>query len=84
MMTARSKHSWNVASNVMAMIAEVNRDRSKRHEPFTGADFNPYTLSEKAESKSSDPKEYDIDGLQLAKAIFVDRKFEPRITLRKE
>ena len=84
MMTARSKHSWNVASNVMAMIAEVNRDRSKRHEPFTGADFNPYTISEKAKSKEDKPESHDISGFAVAKAIFVDRKFEPRPTLRKE
>ena len=45
MADARRRHDWNIASSVMALTAEINRDRRRRRKPFKPDDFNPYTAS---------------------------------------
>ena len=47
MAETKRQHDWNVASTIMALMAEMNRDRKKRRKPFKPDDFNPY-----AEQKS--------------------------------
>jgi hypothetical protein len=42
MAEAKRQHDWNVASTIMALMAEMNRDRKKRRKPFRPDDFNPY------------------------------------------
>jgi hypothetical protein len=42
MAEARRQHDWNVASTIMALMAEMNRDRKRRRKPFRPDDFNPY------------------------------------------
>ena len=42
MAEARRQHDWNVASTIMALMAEMNRDRKRRRKPFKPDDFNPY------------------------------------------
>ena len=42
MAEAKRQHDWNVASTIMALMAEMNRDRKKRRKPFKPDDFNPY------------------------------------------
>jgi hypothetical protein len=37
----RREHDWNIASSVMALLAELHRDRKKRGRPFKPAEFNP-------------------------------------------
>ena len=41
MADARRRHDWNIASSVMALTAEINRDRRRRRKPFKPDDFNP-------------------------------------------
>ena len=43
MAEAKRKHDWNIASSVMALTAEINRDRKRRRKPFKPEDFNPLT-----------------------------------------
>ena len=45
MADARRRHDWNIASSVMALTAEINRDRRRRRKPFKPDDFNPYTAA---------------------------------------
>jgi len=45
MADARRRHDWNIASSVMALTAEINRDRRRRRKPFKPDDFNPYTAT---------------------------------------
>ena len=45
MADARRQHDWNIASSVMALTAEINRDRKRRRKPFKPDDFNPYTAA---------------------------------------
>ncbi len=42
MAEAKRQHDWNVASTIMALMAEMNRDRKRRRKPFKPDDFNPY------------------------------------------
>lgn len=41
MATARRRDAWDRTAAVMALIAEVNRDRKRRPRPYTPADFHP-------------------------------------------
>ncbi len=41
MAEAKRQHDWNVASTIMALMAEMNRDRKRRRKPFKPDDFNP-------------------------------------------
>ena len=34
MAEAKRQHDWNIASSVMALTAEINRDRKRRRKPF--------------------------------------------------
>jgi hypothetical protein len=43
MAEAKRQHDWNVASTIMALMAEMNRDRKRRRKPFKPDDFNPYS-----------------------------------------
>jgi hypothetical protein len=45
MADAKRVHDWNIASSVMALTAEINRDRKRRRKPFKPDDFNPYTVN---------------------------------------
>lgn len=42
MAIGRQKVEWNHTAALMAMQAELSRDRKKRKEPFTPADFHPW------------------------------------------
>lgn len=42
MAEGRCEQAWAHTSSILAMIAEVNRDRKKRSRAFRPADFNPY------------------------------------------
>jgi hypothetical protein len=42
MAEAKRQHDWDVASAVMALMAEMNRDRKKRRKPYKPNDFNPF------------------------------------------
>ncbi len=44
MAESRRQHDWNVASTIMALMAEMNRDRKRRRKPFRPDDFNPYAV----------------------------------------
>ena len=41
----RREHDWDIASSVMCLLAEINRDRKRRSRPFKPAEFNPTTRS---------------------------------------
>ena len=43
MADANRQHDWNIAISVMALTAEINRDRRRRRKPFKPDDFNPLT-----------------------------------------
>ena len=45
MAEAKRQHDWHIASSVMALTAEINRDRKRRRKPFKPDDFNPYTAT---------------------------------------
>jgi hypothetical protein len=51
----RSKSAWGHTSAIMALIANVNRDPTKKSEPFRVSDFNPYVTKPKT-SKPDIPK----------------------------
>jgi len=45
MSASRREHDWSIASSLMALTAEIHRDRKKRGRPFKPAEFNPLTRS---------------------------------------
>ncbi|MFI4876628.1 MAG: hypothetical protein ACIALR_14860 [Blastopirellula sp. JB062] len=42
MAEARGRHDWNQTAALMALTAEINRDRKQRSRSFEPDDFNPY------------------------------------------
>ncbi len=53
MAEAKRQHDWHIASSVMALTAEINRDRRRRRKPFKPDDFNPYTATKSVPVKVS-------------------------------
>ncbi len=53
MAEAKRQHDWNVASAIMALMAEMNRDRKKRRKPFKPDDFNPYAQTHPVVAKAT-------------------------------
>jgi len=41
MAKSKQMHQWNIASSMMALAAEINRDRRRRSRPFKPEEFNP-------------------------------------------
>ena len=44
MAEARRRHDWLVASHIMALVANANRDPQRRRRPFDIVDFLPPDL----------------------------------------
>lgn len=42
MAEGRSISTWGPTGELMALIANVNRDPNRKREPFEAADFNPH------------------------------------------
>lgn len=40
----QDRRLWNHTSSVMALVANVNRDRKRQPKAFTADDFNPYEI----------------------------------------
>lgn len=59
----RRRHDWSIASNLMALIANTQRDR-KRTRPFKASDFDPL-------GKPAQPIRADVSVL---KDVFIDRR----------
>jgi len=45
MAKAKQLDEWGRAANLLALIANVNRDQKKRRQPFDAYDFIPETLA---------------------------------------
>jgi hypothetical protein len=58
---------WDHTASVMAIIAEVNRDKKKNPTPFTASRFHP----RKAKLKQQTIEQVD---LRILKSIFVERR----------
>ena len=63
MADARRRDQWSHTSAVLAMTANIHRDRKKKSQPFTPADFHPL-----AARKRPAPK---VD-VSILKQVFVD------------
>jgi hypothetical protein len=61
MARGKREHDWSLASHVMALLAEINRDRKKRRRPFRAEEFNPMV--------SVRPKPVPCSASQLAKIL---------------
>ncbi|WP_168565161.1 hypothetical protein [Crateriforma spongiae] len=53
MVNARRQHDWQLASTLVWITAEVNRDRKRRRKPFKPDDFNPCVTTRPALAKAS-------------------------------
>lgn len=49
MCRARRRHDWLQTAALMAMTAEIHRDRKKRRKPFTAADFDPFQAAQRTQ-----------------------------------
>ncbi len=58
---------WDHTASIMAIIAEVNRDRKKNPTPFSASMFHP------RKAKLKKPPVEQVD-LKILKTIFVDRR----------
>ncbi|TWU39320.1 hypothetical protein Poly41_21440 [Novipirellula artificiosorum] len=47
------QHHWTLTSSLMALQAEINRDRRRRRKPFRPDDFNPYVVNRPIPAKAS-------------------------------
>ena len=69
MAEAKRQHDWNVASTIMALMAEMNRDRKRRRKPFKPDDFNPY----------ADQKPIVARGTVEQAAAMLGASFQPKL-----
>ena len=69
MAEAKRQHDWNVASTIMALMAEMNRDRKRRRKPFRPDDFNPY----------ADQKPIVARGTVEQAAAMLGASFQPKL-----
>lgn len=60
MSEGRMRHDWQVASNHMALVANIHRASGTR--AYTAADFNPFAAPAKKV------------GVGILKSVFVDRR----------
>jgi len=72
MAEAKRQHDWNVASTIMALMAEMNRDRKRRRKPFKPDEFNPY-----AEKKPIVAKGTVEQAARLLNAIYMPSTKKP-------
>jgi hypothetical protein len=70
MAEAKRQHDWNVASTIMALMAEMNRDRKRRRKPFRPDDFNPY----------ADQKPIVARGTVEQAAAMLGASFQPKVS----
>ncbi|MFG0262178.1 MAG: hypothetical protein ACF788_07295 [Novipirellula sp. JB048] len=68
MAEARRQHDWHIASSVMALTAEINRDRRRRRKPFKPDDFNPYTATKSVPVKASVEQVASLLGARFIKS----------------
>lgn len=74
MSMAKRKEQWAHTAEILALLANIYRDRKRRSRPFTPADFHPLL----ADTPPVDEK-VDVDVL---KTIFVDRASETCLSRR--
>jgi len=55
------RRMWNHTSTIMAMIANVNRDRKRQPRPYRSDDFHPYTQDH--QSQSNELTEQDLQNI---------------------
>lgn len=63
MLDGRQRHEWSIASSIMAVIANTNRD-PKRSRLLKASDFDPF-------AKHARPVKVDVSVL---KDVFIDRR----------
>jgi len=68
MAEAKRQHDWNVASTIMALMAEMNRDRKRRRKPFKPDDFNPYAQQRSVIAKCTVEQAASMLGASYTKA----------------
>lgn len=70
MAEAKREHDWHIASSVMALTAEINRDRKRRRKPFKPDDFNPYTATKQVPVKATVEQVARLLGAQFQPSPF--------------
>lgn len=69
---AQIEHDWALQSHLMALMANINRDSTKKPAPFVPDDFNPMKFSP---SESGKPTDEDLtERLERLKKLFPDGK----------
>ena len=71
MAQSRSQDNWNHTAALLAMMANVNRDRKKKPTPFKPADFSPYVSGTKKTGMA-----VTSQNIGMLKQAFVDRRTE--------
>ncbi|WP_145273638.1 hypothetical protein [Planctomycetes bacterium SV_7m_r] len=68
MIDAKRKHDWQLASTLVWITAEVNRDRKRRRKPFKPDDFNPCVTTRTVPAKASVEQVASLLGAKFTKA----------------
>jgi hypothetical protein len=58
--TERERRAWGHTASLMALTAEINRDKKQRPEPFTASDFMPLFGLLKEKPREMSPMETDL------------------------
>ena len=66
MAEARSKERWSHTSALLALLANIHRDRKRKPTPYRPADFNPHR-------RRSEPARVRAP-ISVLKTVFVDRR----------
>ncbi len=72
MAEGRQRSEWTQTAALLAMTAEINRDRRKRSEPYTVADFDPF--AEPAATPTAD--------ITVLRDVFVKNPARPKPTAK--
>jgi len=68
MAESRTREAWDHTANLLAMMAEINRDRKKRRRPFRPDEFGPFARGRKHRKRVS------VDELVDDMMSFAERK----------
>jgi hypothetical protein len=65
MVDARRRECWAHTSSILALLANIHRDRRKKPSPYKPDDFTPYP-HERGQAVQTAP-------IEILKQVFVDR-----------
>lgn len=68
MESGRAENDWMHTADVLAMLAEINRNRKKRSAPFRAIEFNRFEIAKRRAANADKPRA--TVGVEFLKEVF--------------